>query len=114
MRTSEILEFKSKIFTIDDIAKQLKITLPSAKILASRYVKKGILIRLKRNYYITKLLWEKLTTEDLFEIANLLQTPSYISLTTALSYYGITTQQIRNVIESIALKRKVTFEIQEL
>jgi predicted transcriptional regulator of viral defense system len=41
MRTSEILEFKLKIFTIEDIAKQLKITLLSTKILASRYVKKG-------------------------------------------------------------------------
>ncbi len=37
MRTGEILEFNSKIITIDDISKQLKITLPSAKILAKEY-----------------------------------------------------------------------------
>ncbi len=59
------------------------------------------------------MLWEKLTTEDLFEIANFLQTSSYVSLNTALSYYGITTQQIRNVIESIAIKLCRIFEIKD-
>jgi hypothetical protein len=46
----------------------------------------------------------------LFQIANLLQVPSYISLTTALSYYGMTTQVQRNFFESICIKRTKTFD----
>ena len=38
-------------------------------------------------------------------MANFLQTPSYISLMTALDYYEITTQIQQNYFESIVLKR---------
>jgi hypothetical protein len=43
--------------------------------------------------------------EDLFLLANLGQSPSYISLATALDYYEITTQVQQDFIESIAVKR---------
>ena len=42
---------------------------------------------------------------SLFLLANLGQSPSYISLATALDYYEITTQVQRDFIESIAVKR---------
>ena len=38
-------------------------------------------------------------------LANLAQTPSYISLATALDYYELTTQIQRTFFESVALKR---------
>ena len=40
-----------------------------------------------------------------FLLANLGQVPSYISLTTALAYFEITTQVLRDFYESVALKR---------
>ena len=90
---------------INDIAKLLSITRESAKVTATRYTRKGLLIRVKKNLYITKTKFVLLKEEELFQIANLIQTPSYISLTTALSYFEITTQQQRYFIESVALKR---------
>lgn len=105
MKFNEIIKSDKKFLNIEDISNLLNISLPSAKILASRYSKKGLLIRLKRNLYITYFNWQKLKLEDFFEIGNLLQIPSYISLTTALSYYGLTTQQTQNYIELIAQKR---------
>lgn len=105
MRTFELNNSEKIILSIEDISKLFSISRESAKVTANRYVKNNQLIRLKRNFYITPNKFEKLNEEDYFRVANLLQVPSYISLTTALSYYNISTQQIRSIIESIALKR---------
>jgi hypothetical protein len=43
--------------------------------------------------------------KEKFALANLGQSPSYISLMTALDYYEITTQMQRDFYESIAVKR---------
>jgi hypothetical protein len=55
--------------------------------------------------------WRYFSTENRFEAANLLQVPSYVSLTTALEYFGITTQIQRNYIECISTKRTLVKEI---
>ncbi|MEO0224870.1 MAG: hypothetical protein ABIL76_07270, partial [candidate division WOR-3 bacterium] len=77
----------------------------SARVLLVRYVKNGYVIRLKRNVFILKEKWENLSLEQKFYIANILQVPSYISCTTALSYYGYTTQVQQNFIESVGIYR---------
>lgn len=101
-----LLNKSNKLFlTVNDIANNLSISKESAKVTANRYVKSGSLIRLKRNLYLTAEKFKRLNEAELFQIANYIQVPSYISLTSALSYYGITTQQLQNVIESISLKR---------
>ncbi|GBD90247.1 hypothetical protein BMS3Abin04_00964 [bacterium BMS3Abin04] len=105
MNLEKINNVDKLLLNINDIAKLLSISKESAKVTAARYVKKGILIRVKRDLYITKTKFVLLKEEELFQIANLIQTPSYVSLTTALSYYEITTQQQRNFIESVVLKR---------
>jgi predicted transcriptional regulator of viral defense system len=46
---------------------------------------------------------------DLFQIANYLQVPSYVSLMTALSHYGLTTQVQRGFVESVSMKRTKAF-----
>lgn len=102
------------ILTSNDIANILDIKKESAKVSATRLNKKNSLIRLKKDLYITKTKFQYLTEEKYFRIANLLQTPSYISLTTALSYHNITTQQQRNYIESIALKRTKNVTINDI
>lgn len=101
-----ILNKSRKMFlTINDIAKELSINKESAKVTATRYAKSGLLIRVKRNLYITASKFKELKEEELFQIANFIEVPSYISLSTALSYFDITTQQLQNVVESISLKR---------
>ncbi|MCL4547183.1 MAG: hypothetical protein M1495_01275 [Bacteroidetes bacterium] len=93
------------IISTTDIATILSIGKESAKVTAARYTQKGLLVRLKRDFYIPLNKFEKFTEKDFFRAANILQVPSYISLVSALSYYNISTQQMQNVYESIALKR---------
>ena len=114
MRTFELNNSKNNILSIEDISKLLSISKESAKVTANRYVQRKQLIRLKRNFYMAPANFENLTEEDYFKIANMLQVPSYISLTSALSYYNISTQQMRNIIESIALKRTKNIIIENM
>jgi predicted transcriptional regulator of viral defense system len=100
-------------FTTGDIARALGISPGSANVTAVRYCKKGYIVRIKRGFYVLKTKWENLQEKDIFSIANILQVPSYISLVTALSYYGITTQLQQGYIESIALKRTKSVNIKE-
>lgn len=103
---------KKRIFTPEDLADLLKIRFGSAKVLCSRYVRKGLFIRLKRNAYALEENWDKFSQPDFFKIANFLQVPSYVSLLTALAYYDVSTQVQRNFYESISLKRSMRFDIQ--
>jgi predicted transcriptional regulator of viral defense system len=105
MKIFELNNSKNLILSLKDISELLSITRESAKVSASRYSKNGLLIRLKKDYYITKNRFEHLKENEIYYCANSIQTPSYISLTTALSHYNISTQQQRNYIESISLKR---------
>ena len=114
MRTSELNYSNKTILNIEDISKILSISNESAKVAANRYVKNNQLIRLKRNYYITPPKFEQLGEEELFKLANVIQVPSYISLTSALSYYNISTQQMQNVIESVALKRTNNYKVKNI
>jgi predicted transcriptional regulator of viral defense system len=105
MKALELNKINKLTFTFEDLASILSITKESAKVSANRYVKNNFLIRLKNNLYISSDKFNSLTETELFKIANLLQVPSYISFTTALSYYNITSQQLQGIIESAALKR---------
>jgi predicted transcriptional regulator of viral defense system len=106
MRYIKLRKLNSRLyFTYEDVADVLGIGSNSAKVLCTRYSKIGLIIRLKKNLYTLKERWEKNSQEDFFKISNILQVPSYISLMTALSYYEITTQVQRGVIESVCVKR---------
>jgi hypothetical protein len=105
-----LLNIDKPYFTTEDVAQKLAISAASAAVLCSRYAKQGLLVRLKRGVYARKEALATLGQADLFRIANFLQVPSYISLTTALAYYGITTQVQRDFIESISVKRTVAFD----
>ncbi len=97
-------------FSVSELADILGIKEDSARVFASRYAKKGIFVRLKRDFYVLKQNLNMYNKEQLFKIANFLQVPSYISFMTALEYYGITTQVQRNFFESAALRRSISFE----
>lgn len=105
MKISALGAIDKLYFGYEDLAKILGISLSSARVTASRYVRQGLLIRLKRNIYILREKWARAGREEKFIIANLGQVPSYISLMTALDYYEITTQMQRDRIESAAMKR---------
>ena len=107
-----LLRIDKPFFTQHDVAYSLGIKLASAAVLCTRYVKKGLLIRLKRGLYARTEILRHLSQINLFYIANMLQVPSYISLMTALSYYGITPQAQKGFLESISVKRTRRFEVE--
>ena len=111
MTYSQLLKIEKPFFSLDDVAYALGIQPASAAVLCSRYVRKGLLVRLKRGLYARTEQLRNFSQQDLFRLSNFLQVPSYISLTTALSYHGLTTQVQRGFFESISLKRTRKFEV---
>ena len=112
MKIAYLAKIKRLFFSARDIADVFDINYNSAKVTCSRYTDKGLIVRLKRNFYISRNKWINLSSKERFTIANILQVPSYISLTTALEYYEITTQVQRNFIESVSVKKTKRFEIE--
>lgn len=109
MPYQDLLGIDKPFFSKEEAAQALDISPYSAAVVCSRYVKKGLLTRLKRNLYVRTETLRSLAQDDLFRIANFLQVPSYISLTTALSYHAVTSQIQRNVFESISVQRSKTY-----
>lgn len=104
MKIRELNSISRLYFGYRDIAKALQIGSESARVSASRYVKQGLLVRLKPDIYMLPERWRAASPEERFALANLTQSPSYVSLLTALDYHEITTQIQRELIESVALK----------
>ncbi len=113
MKILRLKKIDKTYFHLRDLARILNISPESARVTASRYVKSGLLIRLKRDLYVLSDKWPNFSPEEKFLFANLIQSPSYISLMTALSYYQISTQIQQNFIESIAIKRTKTVTIED-
>jgi len=108
----ELRSLESRLyFTSQDVADVLGIKPYSAIVLCARYVKKGLFIRLKKDFYVMKERWQRDSLSDFFQIGNILQVPSYISLMTSLSFYEVTTQVQREFFESVCVKRTVKYEI---
>jgi predicted transcriptional regulator of viral defense system len=105
MKAFDLNRIRKPYFGYEEIARVRGISLSSAKVTASRYVRQGLLLRLKKNLYVLREVWKAADREDKFRIANLGQSPSYVSLMTALDYYEITTQMQQDFFESVALKR---------
>ena len=111
---AELQELSRKTcFTLEDVAQSLGMHTASARVLCSRYVRQGVLIRLKKGFYTTAWKWENLNRQYFFKIANILQVPSYISLMSALAYYEVTTQAQNNYQENICLKRSIVYNVRE-
>jgi len=105
MNITKLRQIKKLYFGYGEIARVLGVKPASARVFANRYVRQGLLLRIKRNIYILKERWDNLTQEEFFCLANIAQVPSYVSLMTALSYYELTTQIQRQFVESVAIKR---------
>ena len=105
MKLLELNNIQKPYFGYEEIARVFGISAASAKVTVSRYAKQGLLLRIKRNLYVRREVWNAAGREEKFVLANLGQTPSYLSLSTALDYYEITTQMQKDFIESVAVKR---------
>jgi hypothetical protein len=114
MSYEDLLTINKALFTQYDVAHALCIRPTSAEVFCSRYVRKGLLMRLKRGLYARTETLGHLSQRDLFRIANILQVPSYISLITALTYWGITAPAEEGPFESISVKRTKTFGVGNL
>jgi predicted transcriptional regulator of viral defense system len=105
MKHLKLTKIGKPYFGYQEIAKALGIGEASAKVAASRYVKQGLLVRIKKNMYVLREVWNGAGREEKFCLANLGQVPSYISLMTAMDYYEVTSQVQRDLFESVAVKR---------
>ncbi len=108
----KLKEIKKLYFGYNEIARVLNISSDSAKVSAVRLTKKGIIARVKRGQYVLRDKLEIMDRKEKFIIANIIQTPSYISLMTALDYYEITTQMQKDFIESICVNRTKVIEVE--
>lgn len=84
----KLKEDKIKILKTDDLGKLLNISNENTlNKIVERLIKEGMLERVTKGIYIFSL-----SPPDDFEIANFLSSPSYISLESALNFYGILIQ----------------------
>ena len=80
----------------------------NVRVQVSRWVDTGRLLRIAKGLYTLAEPWRKVAA-DPFVIANTLKTPSYVSLQSALSYYGMIPEFVP-VITSITTARPGTIE----
>jgi len=79
-------------WSLDEIASILDLPATSARVFCSRATARGDLVRPKRGLYVLAGWGEEASDEQAFALSNHLQTPSYVSLLSALSWAGVSTQ----------------------
>ena len=102
MQTNDFVRFlierRMPVFTLDDAVKILHKNRTYSILFLYRCVKKGFIGRVKRGLYYVKERYNE------YEIASHVVNPSYVSMVSALAYYGLTTQ-IPRVVYVISTKR---------
>ena len=112
MDYAKIQKLNEKLFfTVEDVAKLFSLKPNSARVLCSRYQKRGIFIRVKNNFYVTESSWSIYGREEFYQISNFLQVPSYLSFMTALFFYGVTTQVPKSYYESASIRRSKEIDV---
>lgn len=114
MNYQTLRELEFLYFSYGEVAARLGIKQESARVLCSRYVSTGFLVRVKRNIYVLRERWDHLDENETMQIANIIQVPSYVSLTTALSHYGYTTQVQQGFVESVCVQRSFNKRILDM
>lgn len=95
---SNLLNAESPFFTISSLQSIFGTSRESTRTIAGRYVKRGILLRIRRDLYTLAN-----SKYSLFSLGNALLQPSVISLESALNYWGIIVQ-VPQIIFSTALR----------
>jgi predicted transcriptional regulator of viral defense system len=86
-RLSALSESNRALFDVRTLGKLYGVKPASARVLATRLVRQGTLVRLRRNLYVPTG-----TTVFPFEVANALFEKSYVSFESALNYWGVIVQ----------------------
>ena len=81
----ELLKIQKPFFSLEDVAYALGLQPASAAVLCSRYVKKGLLTRLKRGVYVR--------TEQLPEVRDYYREKRFAYLEEKLSFQGWTSRE---------------------
>ncbi|MEM2920805.1 MAG: hypothetical protein QXF26_00635 [Candidatus Bathyarchaeia archaeon] len=107
MKSEELIKrlkgSRCSVFSLGDIVKISNKDENYVKVLVDRLIKRKLLIRIEKNKY-------SLPNENPFSVASLLTFPSYVSLISAYSYYGLTTQIPSTVfVVSLRQKREVLY-----
>ncbi len=97
-KISKLLSADTPFFTMSSLQAIFGVTRESTRTIAARLVKRGVLIRIRRNLYT--LVNSKYS---LFSLGNALCQPSVISLESALNYWGLIVQ-VPQIIFSTALR----------
>ncbi len=106
MKYSQLSQLRKKLyFSLDDVVNILGIKRSSARVLCSRYVSEGVFSRIKNNFYVLTDNLERYRRNDIMKLSNYLQVPSYISLTTAMAQWNLTTQVQINTCEACCKRR---------
>lgn len=92
--------------TVRQLSEQRGVKPGTVDVSISRFLARKELISLKKGVYVTSAFFEehKSDVSYTFYIANILRQPSYVSSWTALQYYNLTTEAIREII-SVTPKR---------
>ena len=102
MQTSDFVSFLIErhmpVFTLNDTVKILRKNRAYSILFLHRCVKKGYIGRVERGLYYVKERYNE------YEIASHVIDPSYVSMVSALAYYGLTTQ-IPRVVYVVSTKR---------
>ena len=98
---NKIKEISLRIFTPYEISIIFNVSLRSVHAFFNYYLNKEMILKIKKNYYCLK----SFIPSDFF-IASFVYQPSYISLETTLSYYGIIPE---TTYELISITPKKTF-----
>ena len=101
-------------FTSSDVSVLTGCSAHASRMLCHRYVASGLFLRIKRDIYVRADVIARYDIKELFQIANRLQVPSYVSLLSALAYHEVTTQVPRSLVESIAIKRSRVFACDDI
>lgn len=96
----------------EEIASLLGLTPAACAVFCSRATKRRDLIHPKRSLFLLPGWIGRATERERFRICAILETPSYISLSTALSVHGISSQLPQSVCESISPVRSNNFDIE--
>jgi predicted transcriptional regulator of viral defense system len=102
MQTNEFVRFLIErhmpVFTLNDAEKILRKSRPYSILYLHRCMNKGFIGRVERGLYYLKQRYNE------YEIASHVVSPSYVSMVSALAYYGLTTQ-IPRVVYVVSTKR---------
>lgn len=102
-----------KYFSTQDVQNVLHIQKESARVLCTRYTKKGLFLRLKRDLYIFKEVFLHLSIEDRFHLSNQIQANTYISFSSALAASHLL-PGVPHLIEAVSFQRSFARQVGHL